>query len=123
MERFLDRADLFIAQKAYDEASQELKKAKLLDVDDREIVKRQAQITKEQSAVKVQVQKLTDNLNVALEESRYDDALKFCSELIEVDFTNSKYWSVRIADINTKKERAVEEQKKWECKDNDRLIQ
>ena len=114
LERFLDRADLFIAQKAYDEASQELKKAKLLDVDDREIVKRQAQITKEQRAVKVLVQKLTDNLNVALEESRYDDALKFCSELLEVDFTNSKYWSVRIADINTKKERAVEEQKKWD---------
>ena len=32
-----DRADLFIAQKAYNEAKQELQKARLLDVDYKEI--------------------------------------------------------------------------------------
>lgn len=114
LERYLDRTDLFIAQKAYNEATQELQKAKLLDVDDREIVEREVKIAKEQNAVNARVQELTDNLNSALNEGRYEDALKFCSELVEVDFTNSRRWSVRIADINTKKERASEEQKRWD---------
>lgn len=37
LERYLNRADLFIAQKAYSEAIQELQKAKLLDVDYKDI--------------------------------------------------------------------------------------
>lgn len=114
LERYLDRVDLFIAQKAYKEASKELQKARLLDIDDKEIVEREAKIAKEQSAVNAQIRKLTDSLDSALNDGRYDDALKSCNELIEVDFANSRRWSVRIADINTKKERAAEEQKHWD---------
>lgn len=114
LERYLDRADLFMAKKAYDEARQELEKARLLDVDDKGIVERLESITKEQNIVKKHIQELTTNLDSALNEGRYDDALKFCNELIDVDFANSRRWSIRIADINSKKERAAEEQKRWE---------
>ena len=55
LERYLDRADLFIAQKAYSEAQQELDKAKLLDVDDTEIVEREGKIKREQEATGIQV--------------------------------------------------------------------
>lgn len=114
LERYLDRADLFMAKKAYDEARQELEKARLLDVDDKGIVERLESITKEQNIIKKHIQELTTNLDSALNEGRYDDALKFCNELIDVDFANSRRWSMRIADINSKKERAAEEQKRWE---------
>lgn len=49
-----------------------------------------------------------------MNEGRYDDAITTCNELIEVDFTNSRKWSARISDINIKKERAVEDRKRWE---------
>lgn len=113
LERYLDRADLFIAQKAYDEARQELDKARLLDVDDKGIVERLERITKEQNVAQKHIQELTTNLDTALNEGRYDDALKYCNELIDVDFANSRRWSMRIADINSKKERAAEEQIRW----------
>lgn len=111
LERYLDRADLFIAQKAYSEAQQELNKAKLLDVDDKEIKERQVRILNEQGAVNQKVTDLSSALNQALDEGRYDDALSACNELIEVDFTNSRKWSARIGDIRHKQEKAAEEEK------------
>ncbi len=111
LERYLDRADLFIAQKAYSEAQQELNKAKLLDVDDKEIKEREARIQNEQGAVNQKVNDLSSALNQALDEGRYDDALSACNELIEVDLTNSRKWSARIGDIRHKQEKAVEEEK------------
>ena len=41
-----------------------------------------------------------------MNEGRYDDALKYCNELIVVDFANSRRWSAKIAEINSKKEKA-----------------
>lgn len=114
LERYLNRADLFIAQKAYPEAIQELKKAKLLDVDYKDIIEREARIKKEQQATNIRVEELSNQLNSALNEGRFDDAITTCNELIEVDFTNSRKWSARISDINIKKERAVEDRKRWE---------
>lgn len=113
LERYLDRADLFIAQRAYNEARLELQKARLLDVDEKEIIEREVKIAKDQHAFDTKVGELTNNLNSALSEGRYDDALKFCNELIEFDFANSRRWSAKIAEINSKKERAAEEQKRW----------
>ena len=113
LERYLDRADLFMAKKAYDEARQELEKARLLDVDDKGIVERLESITKEQDIVKKHILELTADLDSALNEGRYDDALKSCNELIDVDFANSRRWSMRIADINSKKEKAAEEERRW----------
>lgn len=114
LERYLNRADLFIAQKAYPEAIQELKKAKLLDVDYKDIIEREARIKKEQQATNIRVEELSNQLNSALNEGRFGDAITTCNELIEVDFTNSRKWSARISDINIKKERAVEDRKRWE---------
>lgn len=114
LERYLNRADLFIAQKAYSEAIQELQKAKLLDVDYKDIIERETRIKKEQQATNSRVEELSNQLNSALNEGRYDDAITTCNELIDVDFTNSRKWSARISDINITKERAVEDRKRWE---------
>lgn len=114
LERYLDRADLFIAQRAYTEANQELQKAKLLDIDVKVIIEREARIKKEQHATNSRVKELSNKLNSALSEGHFDDALTYCNELIEVDFTNSRKWSARISDINVQLERAVEEHKRWE---------
>ena len=112
LERYLDRADLFIAQKAYSEAQQELEKAKLLDVDDTEIVEREGKIKREQEATGIQVKTLTDELNNALENRLYDDAVTICNQLIEVDFINARMWTARLAEIKTSQEKAKENRKR-----------
>lgn len=104
---------MFIAQKAYSEAIQELQKAKLLDVDYKEIIERETRIKKEQQATNSRVEELSNQLNSALNESRFDDAIASCNELIEVDFANSRKWSARISDINIKKELFAQKQAKW----------
>lgn len=113
LERYLDRADLFIAQKAYAEAVQELQKAKFLDVDYKDIIERETKIKNEQQVTNSKIEELSNLLNSALNEGRFDDAISICNELIDVDFTNSRKWSARISDINIKKERAAEERKRW----------
>ena len=114
LKRYLNRADLFIVQKAFSEASQELQKAKLLDVDYKEINEREDRIKKEQKAAKIKIEELSNQLNSALDNDCFDDALKYCNELIEIDFANSRKWNTRISDINIKKERATEQQKRWQ---------
>lgn len=114
LERYLNRADLFIVQKAFSEASQELQKAKLLDVDYKEINEREDRIKKEQKAAKIKIEELSNQLNSALDNDCFDDALKYCNELIEIDFANSRKWNTRISDINIKKERTTEQQKRWQ---------
>ena len=112
LERYLDRADLFIAQKAYSEAQHVLDKAKLLDVDDTEIVEREGKIKREQEATGIQVKTLTDELNNALENRLYDDAVTICNQLIEVDFINARMWTARLAEIKTSQEKAKENRKR-----------
>lgn len=113
LERYLDRADLFIAQKAYKEALEELNKAKLLDVDDTKIMEREARIAKEQHAVNVKIAALERNVSEALSDSRFDAAINCCNELIELDFANSRKWSARIADIKAGQEKSAQQEKAW----------
>ena len=79
----------------------------------KEIVERENKIAKEQSAVTELVSKLINSLNLAISEKRFNDALRFCSELIEVDFANSRKWSVKIADIKNQQEKTEENEKRW----------
>lgn len=114
LERYLDRAALFFAQKAYAEAMGELQKARLLDVDYKEIEELETKIKKEQQAVNQKVAELSAQLNSVLKEERYEDALSLCNELIEVDFVNSRKWSARLTKINIEKERAAVQRKRLE---------
>lgn len=111
---YLTRADLFMAQKLYTEAAAELEKARFLDEGNEEIVEREKKITEEQDAVNRRIEQLKGNLNSLLTDCKFDEALKVCNELIEVDIANSRFWSTQIADINAKKERALEEERQWE---------
>ena len=67
-----------------------------------------------QKAAKIKIEELSNQLNSALDNDCFDDALKYCNELIEIDFANSRKWNTRISDINIKKERATEQQKRWQ---------
>ncbi|MBS5527383.1 MAG: hypothetical protein KHX42_04415 [Prevotella sp.] len=113
LERYLDRADLFIAKKAYPEAMEELDKAKLLGIDDAGIKERETKIAKEQENTARELSELSEKLQTSIDSKRFEEALQYCSELIEVDFTNSRKWSVKIAEIKSLQEKAKEDEKRW----------
>lgn len=117
-ERYIDRADLFISKKAYNEALQELSRAQLLNTDDannsKEIASRKSKIEKELQENNQKVTKLTDQMDIALNNERFDEALQLCRELAEIDFTNTPKWSGYIAEISIRKERATKERKLWD---------
>ena len=112
LERYLDRADLFIAQKAYSEAQQELDKAKLLDVDDKEILEREGKIKREQDLTSAQINALSNDLEMALKNRQYDEAISLCNKLMEVDLINARTWTARLAEIKTSHEKDKENKKR-----------
>lgn len=112
-DRYIDRADLFIAKKAYTEAKEELKKAQLLDVDSGAIKERFERISQEQASTKAVITELSENLNIAINEKRYDEAIDICNKLVETDFENSRKWSAKIADIKGLQERLKADEARW----------
>lgn len=103
-ERYLDRADIFIAQKAYAEANEELAKARLLNLNEKEVSERETKIAKELAAVKTRIQSLIAALDDAISNKRYEEAISTCNELVRVDSGNSSRWTARVADIRHKQE-------------------
>ena len=110
----LIRIDVFIAKKAFSEAQEELRKARLLDVEEKDIVEREEKIKKEQEITDQTIIKLTNLFNSAVKENRFDEALAHCNELIEVDFTNYRKWQTKLSEIEIKKEKEAERQRRWE---------
>lgn len=113
LERYLDRMDLFIAQKSYKEAMQELDKAKLLDVNDKEIIEREKKIKKEMEFMNSRIHELSEKFNIAYSSHYFDDALNFCHLLIEADPANYQKWAAFIERIKTEKKDFFEAEKNW----------
>lgn len=103
-ERYIDRADLFIVQKAYKEALQELDKAKLLDIDYSAVQKREDKIRKEQSETLKQIELYKTKISESIAENDFDTAISFCNKLIDLDIINKNKWSLRISEIHASQE-------------------
>lgn len=112
LERHIDRIDLFIANKAYDDAEKEIANAKLLDVDLAEVNSREERIKNE----KAQIANLINDLFIRLEESlkkqQFTIAVTLCNQLIETDYTNARKWTARLSEINILQEKAKENKKR-----------
>lgn len=106
-ERYLDRADIFIAKKLYGEALDELSKAKLLELNNKEsaqIKERECRIASEKADIEQTLNDLTGKLTSAEADNRFDEAIALCSELAETDYTNARKWNARIAELEHRKD-------------------
>ena len=111
-DRYIDRADLFIAQKLYNEASEELEKARLLSIDDKAVTARFNKINSLIEAFKSKLDNLTSQLDAALNNEDYDKALLVCEDLIENDHQNQTKWTNKISEIKTtQKENKIREER------------
>lgn len=113
LERYLDRADLFIAKKAYEEALQELGKAKLLDVDGAEISEREVRIQREQTLQTSKINTLVGSLNDLISQGKFEESVIVCNELLETDFSQTKKWMAKLSEISILQERAQTSRLKW----------
>lgn len=104
---FLTRADLFIAQKSYEEAVSELEKALALDDSNKSAKERLKEIKQKQSDLDSMLEGLKEQLKESHLSQDYSKAISICEKLIEVDPSNIRKWSETIQQFRTlEKEKA-----------------
>jgi tetratricopeptide (TPR) repeat protein len=104
---FLTRADLFIAQKSYEEAVSELEKALALDDSNKSAKERLKEIKQKQSDLDSMLESLKEQLKESHLSHDYSKAISICEKLIEVDPSNIRKWSETIQQFrNLEKEKA-----------------
>ena len=99
VKEFLLRADTFIGQKLYQEAMEELEKAKLADASNKDISLRISKIKSIQLKHKNDVDTLIQQLTEAKGKKEFEKAIDLCNSLIDIDFTNQRKWSELIVSL------------------------
>jgi tetratricopeptide (TPR) repeat protein len=99
VKEFLLRADTFIGQKLYQEAMEELEKAKLADASNKDISLRISKIKSIQLKHKNDVDTLIQQLTEAKGKKEFEKAVDLCNRLIDIDFTNQRKWSELIVSL------------------------
>ena len=99
VKEFLLRADTFIGQKLYQEAMEELEKAKLADASNKDISLRISKIKSIQIKHKNDVDTLIQQITEAKNKKEFEKAIDLCNSLIDIDFTNQRKWSELIVSL------------------------
>lgn len=92
IEKFINRADLFKAQKSYDEALNELKKVLTLDPKNQEASKKIKEIEDEKNEYDKRIKSLMDNYKSLKAELKFNDAITVCEQLADLDKMNPQKW-------------------------------
>lgn len=114
IEKYLDRADLFLAQKSYAEAIEELRKVQSFDTDNEEVKKRINKIESEKSKHEDEIASLIDKYNKAYRNREYDKAITICNSLINKDTANQGKWAERIESLKSEKSNAAKIKEEWD---------
>lgn len=99
---YLNRADVFFAQKLYTEALDEVGKVLNLDSNNTPAKELQNKISEVNSKHDAKVAKLLSELNNAEEENDFTTAISICEELIEEDASGIKKWTSKKESLKTK---------------------
>lgn len=111
-DRYIDRADLFIAKKLYKEATEELEKARLLSLDDKAVKVRLDKIKELQKTFKSKIDNLVAQLKNSLSNKDYKESIRICNELREEDPTNQIKWTNKLTEINALQQGEKEREEK-----------
>ena len=98
VEKYLTRADLFLAQRSYKEAMEELDKVLLLDAQHKEAILKKGEIQSRKQELDQYISKLSCQLQEAEAMSDYDQAIVLAQQLSELDAESLKWrdWMVRL---------------------------
>ncbi len=104
----MTRVDVFIGQKLYTNALQEIEKIKSLDSSYPGINERLETIHSEEKAKQQQLSKLVSELDIFLANKKFDEAENTCHKLADIDIENSQKWHKKLSDIKLNKEKYEE---------------
>ena len=107
-----DRFDTFMAQRLFDEAQEELRKAKLLVDDPKALKPRYEQLFAARKQVGEQIAELVAQAEQAVQEREFDEAIGCYNQLIGLDPKNNAQWNAQISATMTLKAQAAEGAKK-----------
>lgn len=99
VKEFLLRADTFIGQKLYQEAMEELEKAKLADASNKEISLRITKIKSIQEKHKNEIDALIQQITEAKNKKEFERAIELCNSLMDIDYNNQRKWSELIVSL------------------------
>ena len=114
IEKYLTRADMFLAQKSYSEALGELKKVLSFDSENKDAQERINKIEQAQEEHNRKVNKLIQQYQAAKENNDFDAAITACSKLIDVDTPNQRKWTETVERLKSEKAEFAKEQVKWQ---------
>lgn len=114
IEKYLTRADMFLAQKSYSEAIEELRKVQSFDANNEEVRKRIAKIERERTSHEREIESLINLYQDAFRNKDYDKAIDICNKLIDKDSSNQRKWTERIESIKKDKAESAKKKEEWE---------
>jgi uncharacterized protein HemY len=114
IEKYLTRADLFLAQKSYDEALQELKKVQSYDPENEEALNRIKEIGEIRKEHDDKVSALTSQYELAKKTADFKMAISVCEQLADLDSINQKKWSKEAEKLRSEEENYQKELKRFE---------
>lgn len=97
----ITKAEVFEGQGLYDKALTELHKAELLDAESEEI---KSKITRLDSTISERVAKIADldaKIKECIKENDFENAIKYCEELVSIDVKNRTKWEKKVKSIET----------------------
>lgn len=114
VDKYINRADLFLAQKSYDEALQELQKILSLDPENSDAINRVKEIETIQAEHSNKVSALLEDFNKSKHNSDFEKAIAISEKLAEIDTVNQRKWAAEIEKLKAAQEKAAEEKKRFE---------
>lgn len=109
---FLNRADMFFAQKLYNEALEEVGKVLNLDSSNEEAKLIKRRISELCSKQEAKIQELVNKLKEADESNNFDAAIQICDALKEEDAANLTKWTAKTERIKTRRKELDENKRR-----------
>ena len=113
IDKYINRADLFFAQKAFDEALRELAKVQSLDPENAEAAQRIKEIEDIRKEHTQKIASLVEQYEKAKSALNYDTAIEICEKLTEIDTLNQRKWSAETEKLKANRDKALEAQKRF----------
>lgn len=110
----ITRVDVFMAQKLYAKAIEELDKIKSLQPDNKEANERRKKIQEIYSSHNKTVQSLVDKFSTDNASGDYTEAIKVCEKLVELDSENTRQWAEKLERLKQQVEKLQEQRKHLE---------
>jgi len=114
VKEYLTRADLFLAQKSYNEALEELRKVLSFDEHNEVALHKTSEIQVELKKQNQRIESLKQIVNHQKENNEdFEESIVACNELLSIDVNNQKQWTECLAQLKSDRMKFRENEQQW----------